>query len=114
MRAVLPSLKTVKFKYTGGEEFEGELWLLNDSPEKVETIVEVYLEIDGKEKHIITWNTGESEENSNIKGHTVRFNIPETLDGEFRVIMKSNVGDSVYRFISNKKEKQIYTNSLNA
>lgn len=114
LRPVLPSLKAVKFNYVGGEEFQGELWLLNDSPEKVEAIVDVYLELDGKEKHIMTWNTGQAKENSNIKGHTVCFNLPEDINGEFRILLRSDVGDSAYRFIITEKQENTYLKGLNA
>lgn len=113
LRPILPSLKSIKFKYDGGDEFKGELWLLNDSPEKVGTSVEVYFEINGKQTHIMTWNTGKSEENTNIKGHTVCFKLPENISGEFKILLKSGVGDSTYRFVLNEKQTKEYSKSLN-
>lgn len=114
LRNVLPSLKAAKFKYQGGDEFCGELWLLNDSNEEVETTVDAYLEINGQQTHIMTWNTGKSKKNSNIKGHTIRFTVPNDFDGEFKVLLISVVGDSTYRFISSKAENGQYTKGLNA
>ena len=114
LRPILPSLRAVKFAYVGGDEFKGELWLLNDSPAKAEATVDVYFEINGKQTHIMTWNTGKSEVNSNVKGHTVCFKLPEDASGEFKILLKSDVGDSVYRFIVNAEQKTEYSKSLNA
>ena len=111
---VLPSLKVTKFKFCGGDEFLGELWLLNDSPEKVETTIDVYLEIQNEQKHIMTWDTGKSEENKNIKGHTICFNLPEDINGEFKILLKSGIGDSAYRFIVTEKHQNEYSKGLNA
>jgi len=115
LRPVLPSLRAYGFKYTAGDEFKGELWLLNDSDNEVETSIEAYLEIDGVKKHILTWNTEKTNKNTNLKGHTISFKIPKDTDGEFKVVLKSSVGESAYRFICFKKEevKEAYTNLLN-
>jgi len=115
LRPVLPSLKPFAFNYTAGDEFKAELWLLNDSYEEVETSIEVYLEVAGNRKHILTWNTEKTTPNTNLKGHTVSFKIPEDTEGEFKVILKSSAGDSEYRFICFKKPEvyEVYTNILN-
>ena len=114
LRDVMPSLKMSKIKYEGEEEFSAQLWILNDSQKEVETKVEVYLEFNDTKTHILTWNTPKSKENSNIKGHTICFKVPN-FDGEFKVILESGTGNSTYRFFANKKKEkeQIYTNSLN-
>lgn len=114
LRPILPSLKTVKFNFVGGEEFSGELWLLNDSPQKVETTIDAYLEINEEIKHIITWQTGETAENTNIKGHSICFNLPEGVNGEFKILLKSDVGESTYRFVITEKPKKTYSKGLNA
>ena len=67
----------------------------------------------GKERHIMTWNTGEAKENTNIKGHTVCFKLPEDISGEFKIILKSDAGDSTYRFVLSKQQKNEYSKSLN-
>jgi beta-mannosidase len=114
LRPVLPSLKAYKLHYTGGDEFEGELWLLNDSQEKVKASIEIFVEVHGEERHLMTWNTEESEIDTNIKGHTIRFKIPENLDGEFDVVLKSGYGNSCYRFFSKPAVRKEYTKGLNA
>ena len=79
-----------------------------------EKVSRVYIEIQNEKRHIMTWNTGEAKENTNIKGHTIRFVVPETLDGEFKVILESDIGESVYRFISKHKNAEEYKKGLNA
>ena len=76
LRPVLPSARFDHFVYTPGDVLTAELWLLNDTYECVSDTVEVYLTIDGNKKHVMTWNTGESEPNSNIKGHTLAVTVP--------------------------------------
>ena len=78
LRPILPSARIEHFTYHPGETLKADLWLLNDTYERVSDTVEVYMTVDGERTHILTWETGISEENKNIKGHTVSFVVPET------------------------------------
>lgn len=78
LRPVLPSARIEHFTYHPGDTLKAELWLLNDTYECVSDTVDVYVTIDGEKRHIMTWETGTTKPNANIKGHTVCVDIPNT------------------------------------
>ena len=102
LRNVMPSLRMHHFEYEQGETFIGELWMLNDSPDEIETTVEVFLEYDEKEQHIISWKTGKISANTNRKGHIIQFEIPTAESRQLHIFLKTDYGDSRYLFIANR------------
>lgn len=109
LRPVLASAKTQTFRYYYGEYFEAELWLLNDSQENVSDVIGAYITIDGKEEHVLTWETGEVKANCNKRGHTVRVKLPVTESEIFTLKLKSLKGyDSTYTYVvTEKKDKRV-------
>ena len=78
-RSTLVSARIPHFAWNAGSEFEVELWLLNDSKEiQPSGEVEVYLELLGKKYYLIKWEYGGISPNKNVRGPTVRFNLPGT------------------------------------
>lgn len=76
--------------------------MLNDSPDEIETTVEVFLEYDEKEQHIISWKTGKIPANTNRKGHIIQFEIPTAESRQLHIFLKTDYGDSRYLFIANR------------
>lgn len=113
LRSVLPSLRMTKFVYAEGDTFSGELWLLNDSPDKVEAQIEVSLLYDGKEEKILTWNTGLTEINTNKKGHIIQFSVPQCKDKIAKICLKSQYGSSTYSFLTVPKAKEADFHAMN-
>ena len=99
LKDVVPSIKPNAFSYKSGEEFNVELWLLNDSPEAVQTNVEVYLTIDGKTTLVEAWNNIEAEPNKNVKGENVSFVLPQTENQVITITLKSDLGENEYKFL---------------
>ena len=114
LRNVLPSLKSTKFRYRSGEEFTGELWLLNDSNKEISATVDVYLMYNDKKKHILTWKTDVAKENTNLKGHTICFDLPDDYEGLFEILLTSEHGDSIYKYVVFKSNDTVYSKGLNA
>ena len=106
LRNILPSLKIQHFLYKQGQLFSGELWILNDSVEEFETKVDIFLEYNDKEEHILSWNTGVIKINENKKGHIIQFIIPVADDRIMYISLKSPVGNSRYAILTSPEEKE--------
>lgn len=117
LRPVLPSARFDHFVYHSGDTLNAELWLLNDTYECVSDTVDVYFTVNGEKRHIMTWETGVSEPNKNITGHTVSIRIPEA---ETQIISLTLIGKtygiSEYRMLLRNnlpEEKVLYAPKLN-
>lgn len=76
-RPVLASARIAKFRWSQGEDFSPELWILNDSPRSVAAgCVEAILVADGTEHLLLTWNFPAVPANENLKGPTANFKLP--------------------------------------
>lgn len=76
-RPVLASARIAKFSWSEGEDFNPELWILNDSPQSLaEGCVEAILIADGKQHFMTKWNYLPVPANENLKGPTVNFILP--------------------------------------
>ncbi len=81
-RPVLASARIPKFVWKSQEIFNPELWLLNDSYERVPVgCIEAWLELDGKEIFLLAWDSPGVEPNSNLAGPFIRFRLPEAESG---------------------------------
>jgi len=116
LRPVLPSARIKDhFVYKPGDTLTAQLWLLNDTYECVSDTVEVYITIDGEKRHVITWNTGVSEPNKNINGHTVSIPIPDTKTQLITLTLEASCGKSEYRVLLRNdppEEKVLYAPKL--
>lgn len=99
LRDVMPSARAEHFTFKPGDVFNAELWLLNDSQEIIEDTVEVYFTVDGVKKHIMTWNTGLSEPNTNIRGHKIAVDIPDSPTQMMTLTLEAKCGNSEYTFL---------------
>lgn len=76
-RPVMPSARIPRFLWHEGEEFEAELWLLNDSPEGSPAgIVEATLLLGARELPLAPWSVPASAPNRHVRGPTVRLRLP--------------------------------------
>lgn len=76
-RPVLTSARIPKFTWQEGEWFEPELWLLNDSQEKISGgRIEVYLTLGNDRYLLLNWQYNELSANQNQRGPTARFLLP--------------------------------------
>ena len=110
----VPSARLNKFAYEGGELFSAELWLLNDSYEKVNDKISAYIEIGGESFHVIDWNTPTSGENENIKGHVLQFVLPDIDADRFTLrLVSEKYGENSYTLKYAPKEIIVRKRRLN-
>ena len=111
----MPSARAEHFTFKPGDVFNAELWLLNDSTKAVEDTVEVYFTVDGVKKHIMTWNTGLGEANTNIRGHRIAVDIPDSPTQLMTLTLEAKCGTSKYRFLLSNDipEGEVFIPTLN-
>lgn len=110
----VPSARLNKFAYEGGELFSAELWLLNDSYEKVNDKISAYIEIGDESFHVIDWNTPTSGENENIKGHILQFVLPDIDADRFTLrLVSKKYGENNYTLKYAPKEIIVRKRRLN-
>ena len=104
LRDVMPSARIPTFTWYGGDLFNAELWMLNDSPAEASDTVEVWLEAAGQKHHVLTWDTGVLPAMKNKRGHVIQWVLPE-VTGQTNVVLtlKSSHGDSSYRLLLQPK-----------
>ena len=76
LRPALFSARLKKFEWSAGETFDAELWLLNDSTEKISGKVSAYITVGEKAIHMLDWNA-ETQSNTNTQGPTARVVLPD-------------------------------------
>lgn len=114
LRDVMPSARLEHFSYKPGDVIGAEIWLLNDSPETAEDTVDVYFTVDGVKKHILTWQTGKGEPNTNIRGHKVLIDVPSSPTQLMTLTLEAKCGISEYRLVlSNDEPKEVFVPTLN-
>ena len=84
LQSVLPSAKLPKFSYFDGDVLEADLFLLNDSAERVSDTVKVTVAIGDAVYSLLDWKTPVSGEHENVEGPTVRLLLPR-VDGADRL-----------------------------
>ncbi len=119
-RPILASLRLPKFEWKADEWFEPELWLLNDSPNHVQTgRMEAYMTLgSGDRQLLLTWDYASLAPNENRRGPTARYLIPD-LDS-MRITLELIVADkpewnSVYTVLlkGNDQRRRISSSNLN-
>jgi beta-mannosidase len=88
-RPVLASAKIPRFTWSAGEEFETQLWLLNDAPHKqAGGDMEAVLCIGEEEISLGRWNFETLNANQNQCGPTVRAKLPSGCTGRFELMLR--------------------------
>ena len=96
---VTGSIKPQKFSYKSGEEFNAELWLLNDSPNNINTNIEVYLTFNGQTKLLKVWNNASAEPNKHTKGENISFSLENAENQIINITLKSKEATNEYKFL---------------
>jgi beta-mannosidase len=118
-RPFLASAQIKKFKWTEGETFTADIWLLNDVPEKIAGgKVIAKLKAGDREVHLLDWEFDVLEANVNAEGPTVRVNLPRWETDRFELIVEVE-GKPQYTssytmlYEKSKRQKKPFTPVLN-
>ena len=85
-RPILASLRIPKFEWKEGDDFSCDLFMLNDTYDKLPTVkVKVVIEYDGLEKELISWDCPGDDGFKNIKGPAVQAKIPQMKTNIFSI-----------------------------
>jgi beta-mannosidase len=115
-RLVLASVRIPKFEWKEGESFSCDLFMLNDSYDKLANEkVKVFIQYDGTEKELISWDCPGADGFRNIKGPSVQTKIPQMKSNLFsiqvRVEGKPQYNSTYMLLFSGKNvQKQFPTN----
>jgi len=118
LRDQMASLRIERQLWWGGEEFHGEIWLLNDSVTALDKgrITAFYQIGDAPAVEWGTLNTAELAAQSHRRIGDISFRLPEDYQGSFRVILKVEDRpdmDSVYTYPCRCKEQENNKGILN-
>ncbi|MBC8080042.1 MAG: hypothetical protein H7X86_06840, partial [Gorillibacterium sp.] len=116
-RPVLASARIPKFSWQEGEWFESELWLLNDTWERIAPgRMEIVLECGSFRKRLMVWEMPEALPNRNVRGPTVRFQLP-AMDSDRLILLLRIEGkpewNSEYLLLMKAREEKQRVNMLN-
>jgi beta-mannosidase len=107
-RPTLASIRIPKFEWKEGDDFVGELFLLNDAYESIaKAAVTVTLCYDGKEETMIRWDFPGTEDFKNVQGPTTHFRIPRMTSNLFTVkvtVEGKSEYNSVYTLVYSGKD----------
>jgi beta-mannosidase len=109
MRPTLFSARIAKFDWKAGETFEAELWLLNDAPKAVSGTVHVKATVGNEEFDLGEW-TAQTDANSNKRGPTVRFTLPD-IDGVNELVLTLSSDEeksSTYTLLYRPTKKNVF------
>ncbi len=88
-RPILASARVRKFVWKENEDFEFDLFLLNDSYNQVEKLeIAVTLEYDNQEMELLTWDCPGAEPFTNAQGPTMHFSVPHLKSNLFTLWVK--------------------------
>jgi len=88
-RPVLASIKLSKFKWTEGELFEADVWMLNDFYQDIPAgKVTIKLVAATEEIGLLNWQYNPMKANINQEGPTVRCKLPAWSTDRFKVILQ--------------------------
>jgi beta-mannosidase len=83
-RTILASARIRKFVWDSGEEFEADLFILNDSLQEItKSMLNAYLKIGKNRLKIFEWYYPQGEEQANITGPTIKFILPKLQTDRF-------------------------------
>lgn len=103
-RPTLFSARVKKAKWQVGENFQAELWILNDSNKELKPgIVEVSLRTQGRELERFQWHHPHCEANQNLKGPILQWKLSPELKDQFQLSLVSesfSEGNNDYLFFA--------------
>jgi beta-mannosidase len=90
LRPTLASLRVRKHLYKGGENFNAEVWILNDSLKSLESLeTEVYYSLDdNKEIKLCSFTSAEIKPQQNINCGGISFIVPKGYSGKINISLK--------------------------
>jgi len=112
-RPILASIRISKFEWKEGENFTCDLFMLNDTYDKLENEkIKVVMQYDGMEKELMSWNCPGADGFKNIQGPSVKTKIPRMKTNLFsirvRVEGKPQYNSSYMLLFSGKNVKKIF------
>lgn len=88
-RPVLASATIKKFLWKSGESFSTQIWMLNDSPEKVRGgKVKISLNSGSNHLPIGSWDFKELNSNENLKGKEISVTLPNWPAGQVKLLLE--------------------------
>ena len=85
-RPVLASVRIPKFEWREGEDFSCELFMLNDTYNVLPAAnVKVFIEYDGQEKELLSWDCPGADGFKNAKGPVASIKIPQMKTNIFSI-----------------------------
>ena len=85
-RPVLASIRVPKFEWKEGEEFSCDLFMLNDTYDKLlNEKVKVFIQYDGTEKELLSWDCPGADGFKNLQGPVVKTTIPKMKTNLFSI-----------------------------
>jgi len=88
-RPFLASAQIKKFMYTEGEDFETDLWMLNDLPDSIgKGKVSVKIIADNFGLKLLNWEYDALPANTNLAGPTVRCKLPVINSNSFKLVLE--------------------------
>lgn len=109
LRPVLASAQVPKFRWDEGEMFSCDLFLLNDTYDKIPAgkITAKLVYDDNKELNFLSWQYPNVNESNNIKGPTARVILPKMKSNLFKLILQVEgmpAYNSEYTFVYRGKD----------
>ena len=85
-RPVLASVRIPKFEWREGEDFSCELFMLNDTYNVLPAAnVKIFIEYDGQEKELLSWDCPGADGFKNAKGPVASIKIPQMKTNIFSI-----------------------------
>ena len=89
LRPTLASIRAFKNRYVTGDTLTAEVWMLNDSPDKLlSTEIKIYLETESGRKEISTISTDTVDPRENRKFGDFKIEITEDMPNIFKLILE--------------------------
>ncbi|MFN8254386.1 MAG: hypothetical protein U0W24_01775 [Bacteroidales bacterium] len=88
-RPLLASARINKFKYTEGEEFKADIWILNDKYEDIKGGKMTLKIKNGKEEIVLlNWDYPDLKPNKNLHGPSINYVLPAWETDRFKLILE--------------------------
>lgn len=97
LRPTIFSARVARFDWNAGQTFEAEIWLLNDAPSAVSATVSVKAAVGDKVYDLISWESS-AQPNSNTRGVTVRFVLPDEETDRITLTLDAGEYSSSYEY----------------
>jgi beta-mannosidase len=98
-RPVMASAQIPRFSWSPGEKFEAELWLFNDSPDRLAAgRLTAFIEVGAQSISVLTWEYPKAEANHHVRGPRLECVLPAGADRfTLRLVVAGETGrDSAY------------------